>query len=144
MSQEESPAVKRRIRLASLMLLVALVALGFGAFRAWQDRRNVVYVQGDVRSPRKLSLTQGMTVTDALEAAGGPTLPASAVNVHLVRPSPLGGNNWLTLPVDLPAIVDSGDKATNYPIMPGDRLVIFRELAYPGGKASPFPKPSPK
>ena len=55
-------------------------------------------------------------------------LPTAAPqNIRLVRPAPPGACCDQVLPVNLAAIVNVGDATTNYQIMPGDRLVVYRD-----------------
>jgi hypothetical protein len=51
----------------------------------------------------------------------------SKPNIRLIRPAPPGGSGEQVLPVDLKAIIERGDSATNYQILPGDRLVVFHD-----------------
>ena len=87
----------------------------------------VYYVQGDVGQPGRLPITGNETVLDAIQYAGGLTPTASTVNVRLVRPAPPGACCEQLLPVNLAAIVNAGDSTTNYQLMPGDRLVVYRD-----------------
>ncbi len=87
----------------------------------------VYYVQGDVGSPGRLPITGNETVLDAIQYAGGLIPTASQVNIRLVRPAPPGACCDQVLPVNLTAIVNVGDSTTNYQLMPGDRLVVYRD-----------------
>ena len=87
----------------------------------------VYYVQGDVGVPGRLPITGNETVLDAINYAGGLIPTASSVNIRLVRPAPPGACCEQTLPVNLAAIVNAGDPTTNYQMMPGDRLVVYRD-----------------
>lgn len=87
----------------------------------------VYYVQGDVGVPGRLPITGNETVLDAINYAGGLIPTASTVNIRLVRPAPPGACCEQTLPVNLAAIVNAGDPTTNYQLMPGDRIVVFRD-----------------
>jgi polysaccharide export outer membrane protein len=87
----------------------------------------VYYVQGDVGVPGRLPITGNETVLDAINYAGGLIPTASTVNIRLVRPAPPGACCEQTLPVNLAAIVNAGDPTTNYQMMPGDRLVVYRD-----------------
>ncbi len=87
----------------------------------------VYYVQGDVGVPGRLPITGNETVLDAINYAGGLTPTASSVNVRLVRPAPSGACCDDILPVNLAAIVNAGDPTTNYQLMPGDRIVVYRD-----------------
>jgi polysaccharide export outer membrane protein len=85
------------------------------------------YVQGDVAAPGKLPITGNETVLDAINYAGGLIPTAAPQNIRLVRPAPPGACCQQVLPVNLAAIISGGDPATNYQIMPGDRLVVYRD-----------------
>jgi len=87
----------------------------------------VYYVQGDVGVPGRLPITGNETVLDAINYAGGLIPTASTVNIRLVRPAPPGASKPTLLPVNLAAIVNEGDSTTNYQIMPGDRLMVYRD-----------------
>ncbi len=87
----------------------------------------VYYVQGDVGTPGRLPITGNETVLDAINYAGGLTPTASSTNIRLVRPAPAGACCEQLLPVNLAAIVNAGDSTTNYQLMPGDRLVVYRD-----------------
>ncbi|QEH36255.1 Polysaccharide biosynthesis/export protein [Aquisphaera giovannonii] len=85
------------------------------------------YVLGDVAAPGRLPITGNETVLDALEFAGGLLPTAAPRNIRLVRPAPPGACCEQTLPVNIAAIMSGGDSTTNYQLMPGDRLVIYRD-----------------
>jgi polysaccharide export outer membrane protein len=85
------------------------------------------YVQGDVAAPGKLPITGIETVLDAINYAGGLIPTAAPQNIRLVRPAPAGACCEQTLPVNLAAIISGGDPTTNYQLMPGDRLVVYRD-----------------
>ncbi len=83
------------------------------------------YVQGDTQSVGKFPCTGGETVLDALQHAGGLMPQAEPKDIRLVR---LGRNGKPSrvYKIDLEAIQEKGDVATNYQMFPGDRLVIGR------------------
>ncbi len=85
------------------------------------------YVLGDVGSPGRLPVTGNETVLDAIQFAGGLLPTASPNNVRLVRPAPPGACCEQKLPVNLAAIMSGGDATTNYQLMPGDRIVVYRD-----------------
>ncbi|HEX4608609.1 MAG TPA: polysaccharide biosynthesis/export family protein [Urbifossiella sp.] len=85
------------------------------------------YVQGDVGSPGRMPITGNETVLDAINFAGNLLPTAANQNIRLVRPAPPGACCEQVLPVNLPAIINAGDTTTNYQIMPGDRLVVYRD-----------------
>jgi polysaccharide export outer membrane protein len=85
------------------------------------------YVLGDVAAPGQLPITGNETVLDALNFAGGLIPTAAPQNIRLVRPAPPGACCEQVLPVNLAAITSAGDPTTNYQLMPGDRLVVYRD-----------------
>jgi polysaccharide export outer membrane protein len=87
----------------------------------------VYYVQGDVNAPGRLPIVGNETVLDAVNYAGGLAPTASIPNVRLVRPAPPGSSKPQVLPVNLAAIIQEGDTTTNYQLMPGDRLYVYRD-----------------
>lgn len=87
----------------------------------------VYYVQGDVAAPGRLVLTGNETVLDAINYTGGLLPTAATQNIRLVRPAPPGASCADVLPVNYAAIVNAGDTTTNYQLMPGDRLVVYRD-----------------
>ncbi len=87
----------------------------------------VYYVQGDVAAPGRLPITGNETVLDAINYAGGLAPMASLPNIRLVRPAPPGTCNPQVLPINLSAIIQEGDTTTNYQLMPGDRIFVYRD-----------------
>jgi polysaccharide export outer membrane protein len=72
----------------------------------------------------RLPMTHKTTVLDALGVVGGLPLYARTKSMCLVRPAPAGSGESLVLPVDYKGIVRRGETATNYQILPGDRLYV--------------------
>jgi polysaccharide export outer membrane protein len=87
----------------------------------------VYYVQGDVAAPGRMPITGNETVLDAINYAGGLIATAAPQNIRLVRPAPPGACCEQVLPINLAAIVSGGDPTTNYQIMPGDRIMVYRD-----------------
>jgi polysaccharide export outer membrane protein len=85
------------------------------------------YVLGDVLITGKFPITGNETVLDALQHAQGLMPTAAPQNIRLVRPAPPGACCEQVLPVNLAAITSGGDPTTNYQLMPGDRLVVYRD-----------------
>ncbi len=85
------------------------------------------YVLGDVGAPGRLPVTGNECVMDAIEFAGGLIPTAAPNNIVLVRPAPPGACCEQKLPVNLSAIMNGGDATTNYQLMPGDRLIVYRD-----------------
>ncbi|MFD0737912.1 XrtA/PEP-CTERM system exopolysaccharide export protein [Lysobacter koreensis] len=80
-----------------------------------------VRVTGAVRQPISIPYRQGMTVLDAVLAAGGLTDFASPDRSDLYRRSDNGTRSY---PVRLDRILNRGDLTTNYPVAPGDVITI--------------------
>ena len=85
------------------------------------------YVLGDVGAPGKLPITGNETVLDAIQYAGGLMPTAAPQNIRLVRPAPPGACCEQLLPVNIAAITSGGDPTTNYQLMPGDRIIVYRD-----------------
>jgi polysaccharide export outer membrane protein len=85
------------------------------------------YVQGDVAAPGKMPIVGNETVLDAINYAGGLIPTAAPQNIRLVRPAPPGACCEQILPINLAAIISAGDPTTNYQLMPGDRIVVYRD-----------------
>ena len=64
---------------------------------------------------------------DAINFANGLMPTAAPQNIRLVRPAPAGACCEQILPVNLAAITSGGDPTTNYQLMPGDRIVVYRD-----------------
>jgi polysaccharide export outer membrane protein len=85
------------------------------------------YVLGDVAVTGRFPITGNETVLDAINFSGGLLPTAASANIRLVRPAPPGACCEQILPVNLAAISNGGDPTTNYQIMPGDRIVVYRD-----------------
>jgi len=81
-----------------------------------------VRVTGAVRQPVSIPYRQGMTVLDAVLAAGGTTEFAAPDRTELFRE----GRNGVTTPyaVRLDKVLQKGDLDTNYPVQPGDVVTV--------------------
>jgi polysaccharide biosynthesis/export protein len=80
-----------------------------------------VRVTGAVRQPVSIPYRQGMTVLDAVLAAGGLTEFAAPDRSDLYRKSTAGTK---TYEVRLDRILGRGDLSTNYKVAPGDVITI--------------------
>jgi len=80
-----------------------------------------VRVTGAVRQPVSITYRQGMTVLDAVLAAGGLTELASADRSELYRKD---GGGTRQLDVRLGKIMKKGDLETNYAVQPGDIITV--------------------
>ncbi|HEY2395358.1 MAG TPA: XrtA/PEP-CTERM system exopolysaccharide export protein [Rudaea sp.] len=84
-----------------------------------------VRVTGAVKQPVSITYRQGMTVLDAVLAAGGLTDFAAADRAELYRKD---GNGTKTLDVRLGKIMKKGDLETNFPVQPGDIITVPERL----------------
>jgi len=75
---------------------------------------------------RRIPITGNDTVLDALSAVNGLSQVSSA-NIWVARPTPGGAGCEQILPVDYDAIAKGGSAATNYQLMPGDRVFIAED-----------------
>ena len=103
----------------------------------------VYYVQGDVVTPGRLPVTGNETVLDAINYSGGLKPSAAKTSIRVVRPNPTKPATEQYLPVDLDAIIEKGDTTTNYQILPGDRLVVYRAPEAPRDEAAPARREPP-
>jgi len=81
-----------------------------------------VRVTGAVRTPVSLPYREGMTILDAVLAAGGPTEFAATDRAALHRRN--GADETLSYAVRLGAILQRGELGSNYSVMPGDVITI--------------------
>ena len=80
-----------------------------------------VRVTGAVRQPISVPFRQGMTVLDAVLAAGGTNQFAAADDTELYRKE---GEGTRAYAVRLDRILQKGDLSTNYPVAPGDVITV--------------------
>ena len=80
-----------------------------------------VRVTGAVRQPVSVPFRQGMTVLDAVLAAGGTNEFAAADRTELYRKE---GDATHAYAVHLDRILKDGELTTNYPVQPGDVITI--------------------
>jgi polysaccharide export outer membrane protein len=81
-----------------------------------------VRVTGAVRSPISIPYRQGMTVLDAVLAAGGTTEFAAPDRTELYRHTETGATQAYA--VRLEKILQQGDLSNNYPVQPGDVITV--------------------
>ncbi len=74
----------------------------------------------------RLPVTGNETVLDSISQVNGFTLVSDTNRIWVSRPGPDGCTS--VLPVDWNALTEQGDPATNYQILPGDRVFV---KAYP-------------
>ncbi len=75
---------------------------------------------------RRLPITGNDTVLDAVSQVGGLS-QVSSKKIWVARPAPGGVGCEQILPVDWNAVVQGGSTATNFQLMPGDRLFIAED-----------------
>jgi len=80
-----------------------------------------VRVTGAVHQPVSVPYRQGMTVLDAVLAAGGTNQFAAADSTELYRKE---GEGTRAYAVRLDRILQKGDLSTNYPVAPGDVITV--------------------
>ena len=81
-----------------------------------------VRVTGAVRAPISIPFRQGMTVLDAVLAAGGTTEFAAPDRTELYRRNATGATQAYA--VSLEKILQQGDLTNNYPVQPGDVITV--------------------
>ncbi|MBS0432914.1 MAG: polysaccharide biosynthesis/export family protein [Proteobacteria bacterium] len=81
-----------------------------------------VRVTGAVRQPVSIPYRQGMTILDAVLAAGGLNDFASPDATELYRKGPDGATKAYNVRLD--KVLQSGDLSTNYPVQPGDVITV--------------------
>jgi polysaccharide export outer membrane protein len=81
-----------------------------------------VRVTGAVHQPVSIPYRQGMTVLDAVLAAGGTNEFAAADDTELYRKVANGGTKAYNVRLD--KVLDRGDLSTNYPVQPGDVITV--------------------
>jgi len=81
-----------------------------------------IRVTGAVKQPISIPYRQGMTVLDAVLAAGGTSEFAAPDRTDLYRKDDDGGTR--RYPVRLDRILGSGDLSTNFPVAPGDVITV--------------------
>lgn len=80
-----------------------------------------VRVTGAVRTPVSIPYRQGMTVLDAVLAAGGTTEFAAPGSTELYRKADGQSSAYA---VHLDKILQDGKLSTNYPLQPGDVIIV--------------------
>jgi polysaccharide export outer membrane protein len=72
----------------------------------------------------RFPITGNETVLDAMSQINGLPLVASKHRIWIARPAPAGTDCDQVLPVDWDAIARGGRTATNYQVLPGDRIYV--------------------
>lgn len=80
-----------------------------------------VRITGAVRTPTSIPYRQGMTVLDAVLAAGGTTEFAAADKTELYRKE---NGHTKAYAIRLDKILQNGILTTNYPVQPGDVITV--------------------
>jgi polysaccharide export outer membrane protein len=80
-----------------------------------------VQIIGQVVHPESIPYHEGMTVLDAVLAAGGLTPYASGNSAKIERKV---NGKFVTMHVRLSNLINKGDLAQNFPLQPGDVLVV--------------------
>lgn len=80
-----------------------------------------VKLVGQVANPQGIPYQDGMTIMDAVLAAGGLTLFASGNKAKVIRK--VNGKQQ-EIPVRLRDVMEKGDMKRNIPLMPGDIVVV--------------------
>lgn len=114
------PEIETRVRSA---VQAQAKDAGFISVRLVARQSKVYYVIGEVNSPGAFQSQGRETVLDAILQAGGLTPSASRNNIILSRPTRPNCPR-IVLPVCWTNIVQLGDTATNYQIVPGDRVFV--------------------
>ena len=99
---------------------ISLVVTGYNSKVYYVVFDGAGYGQQLYRQP----ITGNETVLDAIADIRGLPAQASLHRVWVVRPAPPGAPCDQVLPVDWPAVVACGRTATNYQLLPGDRLHV--------------------
>ncbi|RMF19228.1 MAG: sugar ABC transporter substrate-binding protein [Gammaproteobacteria bacterium] len=96
---------------------VSVVVTGMGSY----EYLNRVRVTGAVNRPISTPYREGMTVLDLVLDAGNVNNFAESEQAVLYRQM---GQKTVVIPVDLRAIVEDGNLASNYRLLPGDVLSV--------------------
>ncbi len=113
-------AVERRLSQYLLNPQVTVDVLGYNS--------KVFYVifdgGGYGQQAFRLPITGNETVLDAITGLGGLPPVSSTHKMWVARPNPCDRSCDQVLPVDWKAVVMGGSTATNYQILPGDRIFV--------------------
>jgi polysaccharide biosynthesis/export protein len=93
---------------------------------AYNSRKIYIIADGAGYGQQVIALpaTGNETVLDAISRVQGLPPVASLKKIWVARPAPAGHPCSQILPVSWQAIVQGGDTATNYQLLPGDRIYI--------------------
>lgn len=95
---------------------------------AYNSKTYYVIIEGAGQGDRvsRLPVTGNETVLDAISNIGGLTA-LSSKNIWIARPAPAGVDCDQVLPVNWREITRGGSTATNYQVLPGDRIFISED-----------------
>jgi polysaccharide biosynthesis/export protein len=79
---------------------------------------------GSGQTVARLPITGNETVLDAVASLNGLSSVAATREIRLARPAPACNSCDQVLPVDWNGIVRRGETATNYQLLPGDRIYV--------------------
>ncbi len=93
---------------------------------AYNSKRYYIIYDGAGWGEQVISfpITGSETVLDAIANVGGLSDIASKRNIWVARRTPHPGQPWQILPVDWVGITQHGITATNYQLLPGDRIYV--------------------
>ena len=86
------------------------------------NRLNLVYVMGAVAQPQNIQYFEGMTVMDAILAAGGFTEFAKEGSVNVIS------KDKKKRKVDLKQVIKGQDISANIPLKPGDYVLVEESI----------------
>ena len=84
---------------------------------------------GNGEQVTSLASTGNETVLDALGKVGGLSPVSSKKRIWVSRPAPVGCGPDQVLPVDWVNLTQRGETATNYQVLPGDRVYVMSQGA---------------
>jgi polysaccharide biosynthesis/export protein len=104
------------------------VSLDVGAYNS-----KVFYVisdgAGNGEQVTSIPSTGNETVLDAISRVGGLSPVSSKKRIWVSRPAPAGCGTDQVLPVDWISVTQRGETATNYQVLPGDRVYVMSQPA---------------
>jgi len=86
---------------------------------------DIVYVQGEVRTPGGVKYTQDLTLVRAITQAGGLTQMAAGGRVDILRGK---GEKTERIRVDVDKMMRAGDGSHDFPVKPDDIILVPQRL----------------
>jgi polysaccharide export outer membrane protein len=86
---------------------------------------DIVYVQGEVRTPGGVKYTQDLTLVRAITQAGGLTQMAAGGRVDILRGK---GEKKERIRVDVDKMMRAGDGSHDFPVKPDDIILVPQRL----------------